>query len=94
MSVHELKTWPGPFQAVWEKRKPYEVRKADRDFMVGDHLLLMEWLPDEKRFTGREVFARVTYMTAGGEWGLPAGLCVLGIRVEERRGHRLAVPHG
>lgn len=34
-------------------------------------------------YTGREILVDVTYLTLGGAWGLPAGLCVLAIRKVE-----------
>jgi hypothetical protein len=78
---HELKTWSAPFAAVWDLSKPYEVRVNDRDFKVGDGLILREWMPRAKRFTGRAiVINRITYMTPGGAWGLPKELSILGFR--------------
>jgi hypothetical protein len=77
--VHRLKTWPEPFEGVRSGRKPYEIRKNDRDYAVGDVLVLEEWLPATGAYTGRRQVRRVTYMTAGGQWGLPADLCVLGM---------------
>ena len=77
---HELKTWPIPFQAVWDELKLYEVRKTDRPFQVGDELLLREWSQDSG-YSGRRILAKVTYMTPPGHWGLPPELCILGIRI-------------
>lgn len=79
---HDLKCWPDPFQAVWDGLKTYEIRVNDRDYGVGDELTLREWDPKTETYTGREVSAYVTYMTRGGEWGLPVDLCVLAIDVE------------
>lgn len=92
--VHDLKCWPDPFEAMLDGSKPYEIRRADRDYRVGDTLWLREWNPcddytgpnDGVRklimphgYSGREVRREITYITEGGEWGLPADLCVLGL---------------
>jgi hypothetical protein len=59
--------------------KRYEVRKNDRDFQIGDELLLKEW-EQLGYYTGREIVVIVTYITRAGQFGIPEGLCVLGIR--------------
>lgn len=79
MATHELKTWPEPFAAIWRGSKLYEIRKADRDFRPGDTVILREWVLEGHFYTGREVEARITYLTPGGQWELPHDLCVFGI---------------
>lgn len=87
--THQLKTWPEPFEAVKRGDKRYEIRADDRGFAVNDVLHLREWDPAPGKivqtrpegYTGREVYARVTYMTPGGAWGLPARVCVMSIEV-------------
>jgi len=65
MTIHELKCWPEGFQAVVDGRKPFEVRKDDRGFEVGDTLHLREYDPDVGTYTGRETDVRVTYIYRG-----------------------------
>lgn len=90
MATHDLKTWPGPFQAIVDRKKTHEIRNDDdRDYEAGDELLLREWVPDRLAgmpnhlgagsYTGRELRVHVTYVTHGGEWGLPVDLCVMSI---------------
>jgi len=43
--VHDLKTWPLYFAAVSSGKKTFEIRKNDRDFKVGDILILKEFIP-------------------------------------------------
>lgn len=77
---HELKTWPEPFKAVRSGRKQYEIRKNDRNFQVGDILVLQEYRPRSRKYTGNECWKVVSYMTHGGDWGLPADLCVMSLK--------------
>lgn len=95
--THDLKTWPEPFAAVLSGAKTYEIRVNDRGFKVGDRLLLREWVPAAPmlgpqlhepgylgpHYTGRSILVEVTYLSAGGTWGLPPGMCVMSIRKVE-----------
>lgn len=58
--IHALKTLPEYFEAVRKGDKTFELRKNDRDFKVGDYLALNEW--DGKKYTGRALLAKITYM--------------------------------
>lgn len=77
---HELKTWPTYFQAIYEGNKTFEVRKMDRDFKAGDIVWLREYDPaceeDATEYTGRYLFARITYVLKGGALGIAEGYCV------------------
>lgn len=79
-NVHELKTWPEYFAEVWSDAKTFEVRKADRNFAVGDCLALCEWDPKTQAYTERIAFRTVTYRLDGGQFGIESGFCVLGLK--------------
>jgi hypothetical protein len=59
---HQLKTWPEYFQAVWNEEKTFEVRKNDRNFQVGDALVLQEYDPATESYTGSGMVKTVTYI--------------------------------
>lgn len=59
MRVHQLKSWSGYFEAMFRGEKPFEVRKADREFRAGDFLMLMEWAEKPPSFLGRSLVRRV-----------------------------------
>lgn len=84
MTIHELKTWPEPFESVLAGAKRHEVRKFDRDYQVGDTLYLREWLPGAQGgYTGREIRCRVTCVTKPGTWGLPDDIGVMSIETTQ-----------
>lgn len=77
--THELKTWPEYFQAVYDGLKPFELRKDDRPYNVGDVLRLREYEPMTDTYTGRVIDVEVTYCLRGFA-GIEAGYVVIGIR--------------
>lgn len=76
---HDLKTLPKFYQDTYWKRKKFELRKNDRDFQVGDLLVLKEWDDSTQTYTGREFYANVTYILHNFP-GLKDGYVVLGIK--------------
>jgi hypothetical protein len=62
MKEHNLKIWPEYFQAKLAGLKPWEHRKNDRFFKVGDKLNLREWNPEIQEYTGRKMLVEVTYI--------------------------------
>jgi len=60
--AHKLKIWPDQFGAVERERKTQELRKADRDFKVGDCLVLVEFDPKHDKLTGRYLCREITHI--------------------------------
>lgn len=80
--AHHLKTWPEYFIIVKNGHKTFEVRKRDKDFQLTDAVLLQEWDPITKQYTGQEVAARITYILEEFE-GLRPGYCAMSIKPVE-----------
>lgn len=78
--THKLKTWKQYYRDVYRRMKKFEVRKDDRDFQVGDILILQEYDQLREELTGNEMHKKVTYKLIGGQWGIEEGFCVLGIK--------------
>lgn len=76
--THDLKIHPEPFAEARAGRKPFEVRWADRDFRTGDLVLLREWDPAARAYTGEELGpVPISCITRG--YGLLDGYVVLGL---------------
>ena len=63
MKTHILKSWPVYFHEIWVGKKTFEIRENDTGFEVGDRVVLKEFLCDREIYTGREIFAEITYLT-------------------------------
>jgi hypothetical protein len=81
--THKLKCWPQFFQPTLNAHKRFEVRKMDRDYQVGDILVLQEWDPDTRAYSGREVEVRVDYLlkafVLGTELPIDPEYCIMSI---------------
>lgn len=90
MRIHELKTWPCYFEAIWYGVKPFEIRYNDRDYKPGDMLILKEYDITKNSFSGREITVSVTYCMddIDGEDFVKEGFVVMGIREVSRKGER------
>jgi hypothetical protein len=62
MAIIKKKTWPGYFNDVASGKKNYELRLNDFEVNEGDVMLLEEWNPETKEYTGRKVEKKVTYV--------------------------------
>ena len=68
MVIHELKTWGIFWNEVNARTKMFEVRKNDRNFKVGDVLVLREWDHKRKRYTGNVAYRFVTLVMDLGSY--------------------------
>ncbi len=59
---HVKKVWPEFFQKILDGKKTFELRLADWECDEGDILVLREWDPETKEYTGRETEKKVTYV--------------------------------
>ena len=79
MKTHELKILPKYFGDVADGAKNFEIRRNDRDFEVGDILILKEYW--RGAYTGREVTREIEYIYQGdGSYGLSPEFSILGMR--------------
>lgn len=78
---HELKCWPEYFARIGTGQKTFEIRRNDRDFQVGDILILKEYdpakgWPDHGSY--ETIRAEIIYMSS---YEQKDGFVVLGIKV-------------
>ena len=58
----EKKATPEYFELIKSGKKNFEVRLADWECKEGDTLVLREWDPKTKSYTGREIEKRVGFV--------------------------------
>ena len=62
MATIRKKAWPEYFEAVASGKKNYDLRLNDFEVNEGDTLVLEEWDPKAKEYTGRKLEKKVTYV--------------------------------
>lgn len=78
--THYLKISPYYINEVIEGNKTFEVRKNDRNFQVGDVIILQEY--HNSKYLERKISAKITYILDRFE-GVQSGYVVLGIKILE-----------
>lgn len=83
MKTHELKLNKRFEWAVWNGDKPFEIRKNDRDYQVGDRIRfhVVDDRGNAWNSLLRGITFEITYVLSG--WGLEDGYVALGIREVE-----------
>jgi len=62
MAIIKKKIWPEYFELVSSGKKKFELRLADFEVGEGDTLLLEEWDPKTKEYTGRKIEKKVSFV--------------------------------
>lgn len=62
MKIIKKKIWPEYFELVKSGKKKFELRLADFEIEEGDLLVLQEWNPNTKKYTGREIEVKPNYI--------------------------------
>ncbi len=62
MVVIKKKITPDYFELVKSGKKKFELRAADFDIQEGDTLILEEWDPDTKKYTGRVIKRKASFV--------------------------------
>ena len=91
LNLHELKTDTDVFRAVRDGVKTYELRKNDRNFAVGDMLLLRETEHTGAEmaagaplaYTGRSTARRISHILIGPIYGLAEGWAILSFATDQ-----------
>lgn len=79
--IHKLKIQTIFFKDVEKRIKTFEVRNNDRSYKVGDILILKEYDPINKEYTGLECKREITYILPGRDsYGIDSEFVVLGIK--------------
>lgn len=91
--THKVKSWTHLFEAAAEGRKTHDLRYVnERDYRIGDFLLLQEFDHVAQRYTGRECLVEITYVTSDQmpcalfRNAIDRGYCILSIRLASKRG--------
>lgn len=62
VAIIKKKIWPKYFELVKLGKKRFEIRAADFKIREGDILLLEEWDPKIKKYTGRKLKKKAKYI--------------------------------
>lgn len=68
MAIIEKKCWPEWFELIKSGEKTFDLRLADFEAKKGDLLLLREYDPKKKQYTGREIKKEIAYVTKSKDW--------------------------
>jgi hypothetical protein len=75
MATHYLKCESEYYKAIFSGKKKFEIRENDRNFQIGDEIVLQEVINGE--YTGNKLTGiRIQYILYGPKYGLPDRYCI------------------
>lgn len=92
MAEHVLKTDPEVFEQSWKGNKHWEIRVNDRNYQIGDRVVLKEmkytnfemmWSGKPLIYTGRVIIGTITYIMRGPQYGLSALWVIFSLSIED-----------
>lgn len=60
--IIKKKCWPDFFDKIKSGEKKFDARLDDFECREGDVLVLEEWDPETKKYTGRKIEKKITYV--------------------------------
>jgi hypothetical protein len=78
--IHKIQTLQLYFKDVLSGDKNFEVRRNDRNYKVGDELILQEVKESTLQPTGRIIHRKITYILYGGVFGVSPDFCVMSLK--------------
>lgn len=80
--VYSLKTWPEHFQNIKRGLKTFELRYNDRDYQVGNELILQEYDPETEEYTGDHIHAVITHIMGENDFLDMKGFVIMSIKLQ------------
>jgi hypothetical protein len=87
--IHDVRSWSYLYEEMIQGRKKHDLRRNDRNYKVGDKLLLIEFDQTRGVETGRRALFSITYITgrstvpcAVSTAVLPDDFCILSVQLE------------
>lgn len=86
MTIHHVKSWSHFFDAITDGSKKHDLRKNDRNYQVGDDIILEKYDNINGRYTGDMLVCSVTYITSNvvpcafSSAVLPPDYCILSLQ--------------
>lgn len=79
MAIHELKCHSEYFGLVQSGAKKFEVRINDRDYKIGDQLVLMNYDAKNQKYLPGVLVRTVYYILYGPAFGIKDGYCIMSL---------------